>query len=256
MAETTDTSNQPISGLALRLVEIMGAVQRLPKSQRNETQHYNYTPDADVYDFVRQQLVIQKIILLSTMRSYTMTERPTKNGGTMYHVVCDFEFKFVCAETGESETSLWSGEAMDSGDKSISKAVAQATKTFLLKTFLISTGDDPDAHSLGQESNGQKRQPAQKAPPTQSAAPAQPKQQPAQPQAPAANVSTLETPNASGTTIAIDWAVVRAKMRECGWNPDNPKHQETCFPAGTSGMTTADLVEMIAPNPQKKAANQ
>jgi len=64
------------------------------------------------------------------------------------HTVAKFEFTFVCADTGESKTLTWYGEANDGQDKGISKAATSAEKFFLLKTFICSTGDptdDPDS---------------------------------------------------------------------------------------------------------------
>ena len=45
---------------------------------------------------------------------------------------------------------MWTGESLDTQDKGITKAATSAEKYFLMKTFVISTGDakdDPDSQS-------------------------------------------------------------------------------------------------------------
>jgi hypothetical protein len=46
-----------------------------------------------------------------------------------------------CADTGETLTSIYKGEGEDEGDKGLYKAYTGATKYFLTKNFLISSGD-------------------------------------------------------------------------------------------------------------------
>jgi|GEM_PF-4547377 len=56
------------------------------------------------------------------------------------------DYTLACGDTGATITTRWTGEAADSQDKGINKAATAALKYWLLKTFLISTGDeDPDA---------------------------------------------------------------------------------------------------------------
>lgn len=260
MAEQQQTpETTPPLSIYARMAGIMSQISRMQKTGHNKFQNYDFATDADVLDELRGKLAEANIAFLPSMVKSEQVIGETKKGDPTTHTVCYFEFRFFCGYTGEVIVALWQGEATDNSDKGINKAATAAEKYFLMKTFMISTGNDPDAESPETTRRNNQRPPVQQQPP-----PAQPKQQPAAPKAPpaqqqpAANVSALEAPAASATTSAtsIDWAVVRSKMRELNWNPDNQKHMETCFPAGTSGMTTAELVEMIAPNPQKKAANQ
>jgi hypothetical protein len=54
-------------------------------------------------------------------------------------------FRFIDADTGESIESVFLGEGQDKGDKAFYKAYTGAVKYVLMKTFLVATGDDPEA---------------------------------------------------------------------------------------------------------------
>lgn len=63
------------------------------------------------------------------------------------------QITLIDAETGYFETSAVSGEGMDKGDKAIYKAYTGAIKYFLANTFLVATGDDPEATSKYDDDN-------------------------------------------------------------------------------------------------------
>ncbi len=68
-----------------------------------------------------------------------------KNNNMMVHALVQCHFTFNSGE--ESQTSLWWGEASDYSDKAVAQAMTSATKYFLLKKFLIPSGEnfaDPD----------------------------------------------------------------------------------------------------------------
>jgi hypothetical protein len=54
-------------------------------------------------------------------------------------------FTFADGDTGAMFRSEWAGQGDDPADKGLYKAYTGALKYFLMKTFLIPTGDDPEA---------------------------------------------------------------------------------------------------------------
>jgi len=70
--------------------------------------------------------------------------------------ITDFEFTFADGESGATRTCSWRAEAQDTQDKGISKSATSAVKYFLLKTFLISTGDEPDPDGSGDKKEPKK----------------------------------------------------------------------------------------------------
>ena len=129
--------------LYAKLANVMAAVERLPKNGYNEKFNYKFVKDADVADAVRKEMGKQGIAFFADITNVTQEIVPTKRGQTIRTNVF-IGFTFACGETGETETRHWRGEALDNQDKGISKAATAAEKYFLIKTFILGAGDDPD----------------------------------------------------------------------------------------------------------------
>lgn len=133
---------QPIPSKATlyaKLAKVMGKVNRIEKTGENAHFKYNYVTDADVADAVRSALAEEKVAFLADMIEDTRDGNKT----TVW-----FEFTFACGDTGATITKRWKGESIDQQDKGISKAATSAEKYFLMKTFLMSSGQpEEDADS-------------------------------------------------------------------------------------------------------------
>ena len=159
-----------MSALALKLIEIMESVERIPKNGWNNFHNYAYATEADIADALRSELSSRKVLLLP---SVTGSERDFvgDKGRVLTHLA--MEFTFMDAETGETITRQWFGSGTDSEDKGTYKAMTGGEKYFLLKTFLVPTGDDPEAgegegqQPPGNRATGQQRPP--QAPPKRQA---------------------------------------------------------------------------------------
>lgn len=141
--------------LALKMVRIMAAVGNVEKSGRNKFQNYDFIQSDDVLKLVRAEMVKNNVVIIPRMLGYEMTAE-TKG----FHAVVQFEFTLIDADSGESMSATWYGEASDSSDKSFSKSGTSALKYWLLKTFMISAGE-PDADAEGIEHEHQERTPRQ-----------------------------------------------------------------------------------------------
>ncbi len=134
-------STKPL-GLAAKLARVMAAVERIQKTGFNDHHKYAFATDGDVSDEVRALVSQEGIAFLPTMTSVTdLVPLETKSGKSRLVRVA-FLMRFQDGATGEEITSTWYADAMDSQDKAINKAATAAVKYFLLKTFLISTGDE------------------------------------------------------------------------------------------------------------------
>lgn len=149
-------TNEPelnfVPTLALKIGRIMAAVGNIAKSGRNKFQNYDFIQSDDVVDAIRNQMINNNVIIIPRMLGYEMSAE-TKG----FHAVVQFEFTLIDADSGESMSATWYGEASDSSDKSFSKAGTSALKYWLLKTFMISAGE-PDADKEGIEHDHQERQ--------------------------------------------------------------------------------------------------
>lgn len=138
-----DTTTLPL-GLYSKLCKVMAQINRLPKTGYNKAQNYAFASESDLTDMIRPLLAEQGVFLFSSMESVEQSPIESKGGAIGTHTKVTMTFTFIDAETGELRASTWTGEAMDYQDKSINKAATAALKYFLLKTFLISTGDSDD----------------------------------------------------------------------------------------------------------------
>jgi len=137
------TSLAVLAPLYLKLAKVMGKISNIPKNGFNAEQKYAFVRDADVLDMVRALLSEEKIAFLVTMTNKTLNDAGTTKSGTpKTHYILDFAFTFADCETGQSITQSWAGESIEFSDKGLSKAATSAEKTFLLKTFMIPTGNE------------------------------------------------------------------------------------------------------------------
>lgn len=136
---TVTEVHQRRAPLFAKLARAMGTLGRLPKNGHNAYHNYDYVTDGDVADSVRKALAGEGVAFFAEMLS---TE---KVGG---NTVCHFLYTFADGESGETWQCQWWSEAADKTDKGISKAATSGLKYFLLKNFILSTGDvedEPDA---------------------------------------------------------------------------------------------------------------
>lgn len=130
-----------------KLTEVMAAIDWQPKTGRNTAQGYNFVSVERIKDSVRGPLAKQHVMVYTSIKSVERSEFVTKSLTTMFHVTVQGEVTFADADSGEMFTVEAAGEAMDSGDKALNKAQTALVKYALINTFLIPTGDDPDAET-------------------------------------------------------------------------------------------------------------
>lgn len=138
-----------IGGLHAKLAEVMAEVGRVPKRGRNEFHKYWYATEADIVEAVRGALSSRGVSLIPSITEVLRE-------GTLTTVL--MEFQFADGATGETSTHKWAGTGDDKGDKGLYKAMTGALKYFLLKTFLMPTGDDPEAdESTDKRAHGERK---------------------------------------------------------------------------------------------------
>lgn len=145
------------TGLYAKMAAIMAQIDKVDKDAQMHAGalNYKYVTDTQVYHMVRKLMVEHGIALFASMvearqERFITGEDKYGNPKDKYHTLAKFEFVLVDSETGDSMTCVWHGEADDSGDKGVNKSSTTALKYWLLKTFIIPTGDDPDDVPSGQ----------------------------------------------------------------------------------------------------------
>jgi hypothetical protein len=132
--------------LSNKLADVMAAVSRIPKNGWNDFHKYHYATEADIADAIRGELASRHVCLVPSVESYEIREIPSKKAekDSRFVTFLSMTFTFEDGETGQRIEKRWLGAGEDSGDKGVYKAMTGAEKYFLLKTFLIPTGDDPE----------------------------------------------------------------------------------------------------------------
>jgi hypothetical protein len=119
------------------------------KLKTNQSQNFKYRGVDDVMDAVAPSLSRHKLVILPSVLEHNIVERESRSGGKVFHATLKLIYEFICPVDGSVKVvGPIYGEAMDSGDKAINKAMAIAYKYLCVQTFCIPiTGDDPDANS-------------------------------------------------------------------------------------------------------------
>lgn len=125
-----------------KMARIMGELKRLPKTGFNKHFEYKYATDSDIADTIRELLSKENIAFFAEMVSIEQIGKKSR---------AQFVFTFACGDTGFTRSCSWFAEADDGQDKGLNKTATAAEKFFLLKTFVMSTGDErDDADSQGE----------------------------------------------------------------------------------------------------------
>lgn len=144
--------NLPKDTLAMKMARVMSRMTRLEKTGKNSFHKYKFATDADVSDAVRGAMADEGITFLPSLIQYTRDEVGKTRNGTPKHLYTA-EFEMIFTDGVSNYRISWFSEALDSEDKGLNKCATAAVKYALLKTFLISTGDeiDPDRNSPNEE---------------------------------------------------------------------------------------------------------
>lgn len=126
-----------------RIARVMEESKAIPKNGYNDFHKYHYTMETDLVEGIRPLLVKHGLALTVSTESVTRE-------GDVTTVGC--KFTLTDTETGDKSEAMFYGQGQDKADKGIYKAYTGCVKYYLLKTFLIPTGNDPE------EDGGKKKQ--------------------------------------------------------------------------------------------------
>lgn len=167
-----------------KISAVTAEVNRIPKNGRNTFHNYTYATESDITDGLRELLAAHGLAFLPpsviSWERDTTADNPKQGPRTRVQM----EFAIACCDTGELYTAMVWGEGQDASDKGFYKAYTGAVKYFLMKTFLIATGDDPEQDSQPARDGGSSFEQPRPAQPQQQ----QRAQQPAQAGAPVCEV--------------------------------------------------------------------
>jgi len=123
------------SNLYKKLLNISKEMGRLPKNGRNDFHKYDYVTEADALDKFRELCVKENIFVVPDTTSIN------KEGDL---TTVNVKYTVIDVETGDSVVLNVPGQGQDKGDKGVYKAATGSYKYFILKGFMVPTGDDPE----------------------------------------------------------------------------------------------------------------
>lgn len=135
--------NEQKGSLARKIALIIGKTGNIPKNGRNTFHKYDYVMEADLTRALGPMLSEHKIAFFPSVVEVTETPGKGSKGQDTLATVT-LEITIVDGESGDTMVVRWRGQGMDSGDKAYYKAYTGAMKYFMMKTFLVDTGDDPE----------------------------------------------------------------------------------------------------------------
>jgi hypothetical protein len=133
--------------LVAKLAIIMGELGAVPKEGFNKAQQYRFVRETDVVAKLVPLLAKYHIFLHQTVTKHKRESLyTTSSGNTMWLTTVWVEGTWMDGDSNETlPAATFIGYGADTGDKGIYKAMTGSEKYMLMKTFLISTGDDPEA---------------------------------------------------------------------------------------------------------------
>lgn len=139
-----EKSTQP--AIYAALASIMEETKAIGKTERNQQQNFMFRGIDNVMNELHGLFAKYKVFILPDVLNYEVSEKVTKSGSIMYYTRAKICFHFMTID-GSEVTITNVGEAMDSGDKGMNKAMSVALKYALMQMLLIPTQDekDPDA---------------------------------------------------------------------------------------------------------------
>lgn len=126
-----------------RLAEINKEVEAVKKTQRNETQKFNFRGIDQIMVEIHNLFAKHEVFITQKVLEKSREERPSKSGGINIWSIVNYEFIFH-APDGTSISTQMVGEAMDSGDKGNNKCVSVALKYALINMFTIPTEEQKE----------------------------------------------------------------------------------------------------------------
>ncbi len=131
-----------------QLAEANKGITAIAKGQKNQQQGFMYRGIDDLYNDIHKVLADNEIFITTEILKYDIQERTNMKGTTLFTTRAEVKHTYYTTD-GSSVSTLLVGEAMDSGDKGMNKAVSIALKYSLMQMFTIPTQEakDPDAET-------------------------------------------------------------------------------------------------------------
>jgi ERF superfamily len=130
--------------IASKMAAVLADTTPVEKNGVNSQQGFKFRSIDDTVGSVRRALIKHSVAILPEVLNVERSTYQTKSGMVMNVADVLVSYTFL-AEDGSSVVTTMAGQAADSGDKAVSKALSMAFKYLCFQTFLCGTDGDPDS---------------------------------------------------------------------------------------------------------------
>ena len=129
-----------------KMANILKECKAITKSEKNQQQGFKFRGIDNVMNELHELFARNEVFILQDVKSFETENRQLKSGSMITYTRATITFRYTTTDGSFVETTNV-GEAMDTGDKGMNKAMSIALKYSLLQMFLIPTEEqkDPDA---------------------------------------------------------------------------------------------------------------
>ena len=137
-------SMEQIAELMEKLRLVAASIERVPKRGRHPM-GFEFVTESDLAETVREKLAEHGVVFLISEEETSFRETTVGRDNRQVTVTSVlFNLAFADVTSGALVSSRFRGESMPNNSKEFQAASAFAVKYFLLRTFLIPSGEDPD----------------------------------------------------------------------------------------------------------------
>lgn len=128
---------------------VMSEIGAIGKNKKNTMQGFNFRGIDDVMNTLHPLLAKANLFIVPEVEEIQREERTNTKGTTLIYTLAKVNYYFVSSEDGSKICATVYGEGMDTGDKSLNKAMSIAMKYACFQVFCIPTEEmaDPDKES-------------------------------------------------------------------------------------------------------------
>lgn len=120
------------------------SIDGIAKDRRNDAQRFQFRGIDDVLNALSPQWVLNDLLVVPSLVSTEQTERKNDKGTVLMFVNVVMDYTFVSTVDGTNVVVRMPGQAMDSGDKAMNKAISVAYKYTAIQLLSIPIEGTPE----------------------------------------------------------------------------------------------------------------
>ncbi len=140
-----------------KLNQVMQTVKAVGKDSKNQQQGYKFRGIDAVMNALHPAFSKAGVFVVPQVLEHTREERTNNKGTLLISSICKVKYTFYAAD-GSSVEAIVIGEGMDSGDKSMNKAMSAAYKYACFQVLCIPTEEMKDSEKDSPEPVSRDRQ--------------------------------------------------------------------------------------------------